>query len=68
MTGRDLIIYILQHNLEDKDIFKEIGFMDEEEAAIKYGVGVATIRTSYMLGFLQGFMIDDKLYLLKLQL
>ena len=68
MTGRELIIYILQHNLEDEEVFKNgifVGFMTEEEAAVKFGVGVATIRTAYMLGLVQGFKIGEKVYLVK---
>lgn len=68
MTGRELIIYILQHNLEDEEVFKNgvfVGFMSEEEAAVKFGVGVATIRAAYMLGLVQGFKIGEKVYLVK---
>lgn len=48
MTGRDLIVYILQNNLEDKPVFEDgkfIGFMTPHEAAVKFEVGVATIKT-----------------------
>ena len=41
MTGRDLIIYIMQNNLEDEVVLKDgffVGFMDENEAAAKFGV------------------------------
>jgi hypothetical protein len=44
MTGRDLIVYILQNNLENEPVFKDgkfIGFMTEGEAAEKFDVGVA---------------------------
>lgn len=66
MTGRDLIIYILQNNLEDEPIFKDgklIGFMTEVEAAMKFDVGCATIRAWVGLGFLKGFKIGDVLYI-----
>ena len=46
MTGKDLIIYILQNNLEDEVVLKEgffVGFMDQNEAAVKFNVGVWTI-------------------------
>lgn len=68
MTGRELIIYILQHNLEDEEIFKDgtiVGFMSEEEAAIEHNVGVSTIRTACDIGLLQGFKIGEKVFLLK---
>lgn len=46
MTGRDLIIYILQHDLLDKPIFSDgnlMGFITAEEAAVKHNVGIAMI-------------------------
>nr|DAV24938.1 MAG TPA: Protein of unknown function (DUF1580) [Bacteriophage sp.] len=68
MTGKDLIIYILQNNLENEEVFKDgffVGFMDENEAAVKYGVGVWTIRAWFMLGALDGIQVGEKLYFLK---
>ena len=62
MTGRDLIIYILQNNLEDEDILKDgrfPGLLTIQEAAAKANVGVATINAwmnnkqveyAYMIG------------------
>lgn len=63
MTGRDLIIYILEHKMEDtlftdEEVFKLI-YMDENEAAAKYGVGTATVRAWYATGVLTGFSIGD---------
>ena len=63
MTGRDLIIHILKHNMEDtvftdEEFFKLI-FMDENEAAAKYGVGTATVRAWYAIGALNGFKVGD---------
>lgn len=66
MTGRDLIIYILQNNLEDELVFDDgvfLGFMNEMEAAIKFDVGVATIRTWYELGMLKGIKLGGTLYI-----
>ena len=67
MTGRDLIIYILNHNLEDVEIFKDgkfAGFITEEEAAVKLNVGVATIQAWVSLGVLYGVKINDTNYIL----
>lgn len=66
MTGRDLIIYILQNNLEDAPVFEDgrfLGFITEEEAAIKFNVGIATIRLWVDMGQLKGIKIGDKLYI-----
>lgn len=68
MTGRDLIIYILQNNLEDKNVFENgvfIGFMTEKEAAAKFEVGVPTIRAWHSLGFINGVLIDETLFIFK---
>lgn len=46
MTGRDLIIYILENGLEDEPVCKDkkfIGFITISEAAEKMNVGVNTI-------------------------
>lgn len=66
MTGRDLIVYILTHGLEDKPVFENgrfIGFMTAEEAAVKMNVGVMTIRIWVGLGQLRGIMIGETLYI-----
>lgn len=68
MTGRELIIYILQNNLEDEEVFKDgtlIGFMDEYQAAAKFRVGVSTIRTWHEYGVLIGTKFGNHLYFLK---
>lgn len=68
MTGRDLIVYILQNNLEDEPIVKDgrfVWLMTEEQAAIKFDVGVATIKTWYDFGLLQGMKIGDSIFFLK---
>lgn len=66
MTGRDLIVYILQNNLEDTPVFEDgrfLGFITDEEAAIKYNVGIATIRLWIDMGLLKGIKICDKIYI-----
>ena len=65
MTGKELILYILENDLENEDIIKDgvfIWLMDEKEAAIKFDVGVATIRAWYVCGQLDGIKIGDHLY------
>ena len=66
MTGRDLIIYILKNNLEDQPVFengKLIGFLTVDEAALKFGVGPATIKIWYTLGVLQGIEIGGEIFI-----
>ena len=48
MTGKELILYILENNLEDSEIFKDGRFLDfltVSEAAVKFNVGEATVKT-----------------------
>lgn len=64
MTGKELIIYILTNDLEDKFIFEDgilIGFMSEEKAAERFDVGVSTIRVWVNEGLLKGIRINDKI-------
>ena len=46
MTGRDLILYILENHLEDEPVFKNgkiMGFKTVVEMAEKFDVGTATV-------------------------
>lgn len=66
MTGRDLILYILQNKLEDEPIFDNgmfLGFMTANEAAIKFDVGAATIVAWYQNGMLPGIKIGESIYI-----
>ena len=66
MTGRDLIIYILENELEDEPVFKDgkfIGFLTIEEVAIRMNVGTATVKALYELHALRGVQIGDTLFI-----
>lgn len=68
MTGKELILYILEHDLENEVVIENgifVWLMDEEEAAVKFDVGVATIRAWYICGMLNGTKIGDRLYFLR---
>ena len=68
MTGKELILYILQNNLENEIVIRDgifIWLMNEEEAAVKFEVGIATIRAWYACGMLSGTKIGDHLYFLR---
>lgn len=68
MTGKELIIYILQNNLEDEIVIKDgifVWLMNEEEAAAKFNVGVATVKAWYACGMLSGTKIGGHLYFLR---
>lgn len=47
MTYRELILYILENNLENEEVFKDgkpVGFLTIEETAVKFEVGIATVK------------------------
>lgn len=66
MTGRDLIIYILENHLEDEELFKDgkiPGLLTYEEAAVKFGVGKERIISWVKLGYLKSFKIYGRSYI-----
>ena len=66
MIGRDLILYILENRLEDKQVFENgtfLGFITPNEFATKTGVGVATVFTWIFRGQLEHVRIGN-LYLI----
>ena len=68
MTGKELILYILQNDLENEVVIKDgtfVWLMNEEEAAVKFGVGIATIKSWYIYGMLHGTKIGEHLYFLR---
>lgn len=54
MTGKELILYILQNNLENEVVLKDgqlICFLTDEEVAIKFNVGLSTIKIWRKYGY-----------------
>lgn len=68
MTGRELIVYILQNNLEDRDIFmngKFLDFMTVKEAAAKFEVGEATVKVWIKMNMLPYIQIGEDIFIPK---
>lgn len=67
MTGRELMIYILEHGLENEPIEDVLSnaFLTEEQAAVKLEVGTETVRTLFNLNKLPGLKIGDTIYIFK---
>ena len=66
ITGRDLIVYILENKLENEPICIDdrfLNLMSLSEAAMRYNVGVATIRAWYDSGMLDGIRIGEEIYI-----
>lgn len=57
MTGRDLIVYILENKLEDEDIFKDgklVGYITADEVAKTFDVGMETVKVWIDQGMIDG--------------
>lgn len=66
MTGRELILYILENGLEDEPVFKDgkfIGFITAGEAAVKLNVGVPTVYVLVSQRKLDGVFINGAMYI-----
>lgn len=63
MTGRDLIVYILQNHLENVQLLDPSVFVKADEAAVRLGVGVHTVNAWYEIGMLSGIRLGDELYI-----
>ena len=66
MTGKDMILYILENNLLDEPLFKDgkiPGLITPMEAAVKFGVGTATINVWVACGLLDSVKIGDVIYI-----
>lgn len=66
MTGKDLIRYILDNDLENEPIVqngKLIGFISIEEAAVKFNVGIAMVAIWYKLGAIEGIELGNTIYI-----
>ena len=66
MTGRELIIYILQNGLEDEPVFKNgkfIGFITPDEVAVNTGVGPATVCAWVHQGRLPSEAVREGIYI-----
>lgn len=66
MTGRELIMYILENHLEDEPVFKNgtfVGYVSDVKFAEILGVGVATVHAWIMMGHIKdAIMIGDVMF------
>lgn len=66
MTGRELIMYILENHLEDEPAFQNgtfVGYVPDVKFAEMLGVGVATVRTWIIIGRIKdAIMIGDVMF------
>ena len=66
MTGRELIMYILENHLEDEPVFQNgtfVGYVSDAKLAEMLGVGVATVHAWILLGRVKdAIMIGDTMF------
>ena len=68
MTGKELILYILENDLEDEVIFNNgtfTGFVTAQELASEFDVGIETINIWVRLGWIEGIKVGEHLYFRK---
>lgn len=61
MTGRELVLYILENGLEDEPVYQNgrlLGFMSVNDAAVELNVGPATIKAMIKQQMLEGIYIN----------
>ena len=66
MTGRELILYILENRLENEKVFENgrfLGFLTAAEFAAKWDVGEETVRLWVNLGYVDCVVVYDELYI-----
>ena len=65
MSGRELIIYIIENGLENEDVFEIIkAFPTVGDVAVAFGVGTATVEVWLENGCLDGIEFDGVTYIL----
>lgn len=65
MTGREMILYILENHLEDDDIFANgcpVGFTPVNKAAVKLGVGEAILTSWIQTGQIEAVKIAGRYF------
>ena len=63
MSGRELIMYILENHLEDEEVFKDgkfVGYLTIGEAAVKLGSGPATVQVLMGMNEIDGIIIPKE--------
>ena len=66
MTGRELILLILENNLEDKPITELCTLFETmDQTAERLGVGIATVDTWFRLEQIKGITLGETTYIFK---
>ena len=66
MTGRELVNFIFENNLEDVEVFSKghlIGYLSEDEAAVKFNIQPGAVRAWVNTGKIEGFNVNGMVYI-----
>ena len=66
MTGREIMLYILEHDLYDVNVFEDLrclGLYTIEQAAVKLETGVESIKSLCMLNLIETKVISGTTYI-----
>ena len=66
MTGRELIMYILENNLENEEMFKDgkvAGFETFDEYAVHHNTGLATVHLWVRMGYIPHITIGKTVFI-----
>lgn len=70
MTGKELMLFILENNLTDVELLPdetflvcvEDMFLTKEEAACKLGIGIESLCCMYKLNLISGVVINGEIF------
>lgn len=67
ITGKDVVLYILSNNLEDKPVFTDgeiMGFYTIDKFAEMCGYGIETVKAKIQMGQIKGAISIGDTYLI----
>lgn len=70
MTGKELIIYILENDLEDEELLSgglKPLFMTAEHAAVRWDCGAATVKAMIDMGRVRGIKLGNEYFVFAME-
>lgn len=67
MTGKDLVLFIINHNMLNVEINKKITdlFLTTHEAAVKLGISTTSLEDMIKLGLVDHIVFNETIYVAK---
>ena len=70
MTGREIILYILENKLEDRELFTDKLmplFVTADHAAVKWNCGTAIVKAMIEMKKVKGVKIGDNYFVIAME-